>query len=52
MVKDTVNRGDLKIKWCLTKEMWADILTKPIQGKSFLVFRIRILNRPGDYNDY
>ena len=33
MVKDTVDRGDLKIEWCPTEEMWADVLTKPKQGR-------------------
>ena len=33
MVKDTVDRGDLKIEWWPTEEMWADVLTKPKQGK-------------------
>ena len=33
MVKDTVDRGYLKIECCLTEEMWEDLLTKPKQGK-------------------
>ena len=33
IVKDSVDRGDLKIEWCPTEEMWEDVLTKPKQVK-------------------
>ena len=33
MVKDTVDREDLKIEWCPTEETWAEVLIKPKQGK-------------------
>ena len=51
MVKDTVDRGDLKIEWHPTEEMWEGVLTKTKQGKSFRVFRSKLTNVPIDYDD-
>ena len=39
---DRVAQGDLKIEQCPTEMMWADILTKPIQGISFREFRAEL----------
>ena len=44
-VKDCVMRGLLKICHLGTKEMTADYLTKPLQGKQFLEFRNSILGQ-------
>ncbi|KAL7526366.1 hypothetical protein ACHAWF_001743 [Thalassiosira exigua] len=30
-IKDMVDRGDLAKGFCPTKEMWEDVLTKPLQ---------------------
>ena len=51
MVKDTVDRGDLKIEWFPTEEMWSDVLTKPKEGKSLRVFRNKLTNVPIDHDD-
>ena len=51
MAKDTVDRGDLKIEWCLTEKIWAYVLTKPKQVKSLLLFRSKLMNVPVDYDD-
>ena len=42
-IKDIVDRGDLEIQHFPTESMVADFLTKPLQGKMFLEFRITIL---------
>jgi hypothetical protein len=31
-IKDRVNDGETKVLDCLVEEMWADVLTKPLQG--------------------
>ena len=43
-VKDCIERKELEIQWCGTDDMWADIHTKPLQGKKFVEFRKIILN--------
>jgi hypothetical protein len=32
---DRVNMKEIEIKWCSTKEMVADFMTKPLQGSHF-----------------
>jgi hypothetical protein len=34
-IKDKEDRGEIKVMDCPTKEMWADVLTKPLQGMTF-----------------
>ncbi len=34
-IKDKVDGGEKRILDCPTKEMWADVLTKPLQGMAF-----------------
>jgi len=38
-VEDRIKKGDLRVVWCLTDQMIADYLTKPLQGRQFLQFR-------------
>ncbi len=38
-VADRVAKGDLRVVWCPTDEMIADLVTKPLQGKAFVKFR-------------
>ena len=45
------NSGDLELRYCPTEEMWADVLTKPLQGKKFRIFRAMMMNCPVDYVD-
>jgi hypothetical protein len=42
--KDRVQRGEMTIKHCPTKEMLADPFTKPLQGADFRSFRAVIMN--------
>jgi len=43
-IKDRVDSGDLAIEYTPTKEMIADILTKPLQGDLFRKLRSQLLN--------
>ena len=49
-VKDYIGCG-LSLKYCTTKTMWADVLTKPFQGAKFGLMRAVLMNCPTDYFD-
>ena len=40
---DQVEKKNLSIEYCPTDEMWADFMTKPLQGEKFVRFRNDIL---------
>ena len=40
---DQVKKGNLTIEYCPTDVMWADFMTKPLQGEKFRKFRDDIL---------
>ena len=42
-LKDRIDRGDIKIEYCKSEDMLADMFTKPLQGKLF--YRLRSLIR-------
>ena len=44
LIKDRVDQGEVNIKYCLTEQMWSDILTKPLQGQQFRLMRAMIMN--------
>ena len=39
------------MKYCPTEEMWADVMTKPLQGAHVRQMRSVLMNVPVDYND-
>jgi hypothetical protein len=43
-VTDCISKKELRIEYCPTAEMLADILTKPLQGSLFRQLRDRLLN--------
>jgi hypothetical protein len=43
------NSRELDLRYCLTELMWADILTKPLQGAKFCLLRALLMNCPVDY---
>ncbi len=47
-IKDKVEQGEIKLHHCPTEEMWADILTKPKQGKAFHNFCNKLMNHQLD----
>ncbi len=40
---DRISKGEVRVKWCPTKDMVADFMTKPLQGASFKKFRDLIM---------
>ena len=46
-----MDRGEVDIKYCPTKIMWADVLNKPKQGAAFRQDRAILMNVPIEYDD-
>jgi hypothetical protein len=51
-VKDRIDAGEMKVTHCPTEEMWADVLTKPLQGKAFRLMRSKLMNCSIDYEEH
>ncbi len=51
LVKDKSDGGKLTLKYCPTELMWADVLTKPLQGAKFRLMHSFLMNCPIDYSD-
>ena len=51
LIKDYYDAGEIDVRFCPTEEMWADVLTKPLQGQKFKDMRAFLQNCPRDYND-
>jgi hypothetical protein len=45
------NTRELDLQYCPTEHMWADVLTKPLQGAKFRLMRAFLMNCPVDYQD-
>ena len=45
------NSGELDLQYCPTKHMWADVLTKPLQGAKFRLMRSFLMNCSIDYSE-
>jgi hypothetical protein len=43
--------GEINLKRCPTNDMWADILTKPLQGNRFHQLHAFLMNFPVDYSE-
>lgn len=50
-VKDKIAKGEIDLEHCPTEEMWANVLTKPRQGRAWILFRSMLMGIPEDYND-
>ena len=50
-IKDRVDEGEIKVMDCPTEEMWADMMTKPLQGNAFRVMRAELMNCLVHYED-
>ena len=42
-ITDQIEKGNVSIEWCPTKEMIADFFTKPLQGELFITLRNKIM---------
>ncbi len=36
--------GEVKIVHCPPEEMWANVMTKPLQGKAFKMMQAKLMN--------
>ena len=50
-IKDRIEDGEIKVVDCPTESMWADIMTKPLQGMPFKVQRSKLMNCAVDYSE-
>ena len=50
-MKEKNDEEEIQFEHCPTKQMWADINTKPKQGAAFRKFRGHVMGIPNDYND-
>ncbi len=51
LIKDYYDAEEIDVKLCPTNEMWADVLTKPLQGQKFRDMRAFLQNCPKDYDN-
>ena len=51
LVQDKYNSHEIDLKYCPTDVMWADVLTKPLQGLKFRQMRSVLMNCPLDYSE-
>ncbi len=51
LIKDCYESGEIDLRYCPTDIMWADVLTKPLQGQKFRDMQAFLQNCPRDYND-
>ena len=47
-VTDRIKQGEMRVEYCPTEDMVADLFTKPLQGTLFRKLRRIILNLPDD----
>ena len=50
-IKDKVDDGEVQVLDCPTREMWADVLTKPLQGMTFRRMQAKLMNCAVDYKE-
>jgi hypothetical protein len=50
-IKDRIDDGEIKVIDCPTEQMWADVMTKPLQGMAFKTMRAELMNCAVDYED-
>ncbi len=46
-----VDSGEIRVIDCPAKGMWADVLTKPLQGMAFRTMRAQLMNCAINYKD-
>ncbi len=51
LIKDYYNTGEVDLRYCPTGVMWADVLTKPLQGQLFRDVWAFLQNCSRDYDD-
>ncbi len=51
LIKDYYELGEIDLHYCPTNVMWADVLTKPLQGQKFRDMQAFLQNCQRDYDD-
>jgi hypothetical protein len=51
LIKDYCKAGEVDVRYCPTDVMWADVLTKPLQGQKFRDMRAFVQNCSRSYDD-
>ena len=51
LIQDRVDDGEIRVIDCPAEMMWADIMTKPLQGTAFRVMKAELMNCPVNYED-
>jgi hypothetical protein len=51
LIKDYYESGEIDLRYCQADIMWADVLTKPLQGQKFRNMQALLQNCPRDYDD-
>jgi hypothetical protein len=51
LIKDYYNAGEIDLQYCPAGQMWADVLTKPLQSQLFRDMQAFLQNCSRDYND-
>jgi hypothetical protein len=51
LIKDYYDAGEINLQYCPTDTMWADVLSKPLQGQKFCDMHAFLQNCPRDYDD-
>ncbi len=51
LIKDYYDAVIINVKFCPTNQMWADVLTKLLQGQKYRDMRAFLQNCPRDYED-
>jgi ribonuclease HI len=50
-IKDTINQGEIKLKWISTNDQLADIFTKALSSKTFIKLRDKMMNNNNNDNN-
>jgi hypothetical protein len=50
-IKDRIDSGEIKATDCPAEQMWADVLSKPLQGIAFRTIRAELMNCPVNYEE-
>ena len=51
LIRHYHNAGELALRYCPTGDMWADVLTKPMQGHKFHLFCAYLMYCPVNYSE-
>ncbi len=51
LIKDYYDAGEVDLRYCSTDTMWADVVTKPLQGQTFRDMHAFLQNCLRDYDD-